>query len=108
MDALAERTDRRRGPRLPPEKTDWRGVAVLRPGQEVRLVNVSPHGALVESGSRMRPGHRAELHLTAGSFRLVITGRLERCEVAHLNPLRYRAAIVFDRRVSLHEQCANG
>jgi hypothetical protein len=94
--------ERRRGPRLPPEQTDWRDLAVLRPGQEVRVVNIGSHGALVESGSRLRPGPRVELHLTARSSRVAISGRLERCEVARLAPLRYRAAIVFDRSVPIN------
>jgi hypothetical protein len=110
MAAVADRArERRRGPRLPPEQTDWRDLAVLRPGQEVRVVNIGPLGALVESGSRLRPGHRVELHLTARSARVAITGRMERCEVARLAPLRYRGAIVFDRSVPMTgEEAANG
>jgi hypothetical protein len=100
--------ERRRGPRLPPEQTDWRDQAVLRPGQEVQVVNISPHGALVESRSRLRPGPRAELHLTAGSERVAVTGRMERCEVTGLHPLRYRAAIVFDRKVPIRESLVSG
>ena len=100
--------DRRRGPRLPPEKTVWRDHAVLRPGQEVLVLNISSHGALVESGSRLRPGLRAELHLKGGSTRVAVTGRMERCEVTRLDPVRYRAAIVFDHRVSLREERAKG
>jgi hypothetical protein len=62
----------------------------------------------VESVSRLRPGPRAELYLTAGSSRVVITGRLERCEVTGLEPLRYRGAMVFDRHVPVGDECANG
>ena len=100
--------ERRRDPRLTPETATWNGVALLRPGQEVRVVNISPHGALVESASRLRPGIRAELHLVRGASRIAVKGRLERCEVSRLEPLRYRGAIVFEEHVPLPDQKVTG
>ena len=75
--------------------------AVLRPGQTVVLINISSRGALVESGSRLRPGARTELHLCGGGTRAQVQGRVERCQVVRLDPVRYHGAIVFDDRVDV-------
>lgn len=91
--------DRRIAERVAPERTPWRQLALLRPGQEVVLVNLSPGGALVESLTRMSPGTRTELQLF-GASRCSVRGRVERCRVSGIQPLRYEGAIVFDS--SLH------
>jgi hypothetical protein len=81
---------------VPPDRTPWPAVALLRPGREVRLINVSCGGALIESGHRMHPGMRTELQLS-GVPRRVVGGRIERCRVTQLDPVRYEGAIVFDQ-----------
>jgi hypothetical protein len=88
--------DRRHACRVPPEDTPWNGLALLRPGQEVRLLNVSRGGALVESGARMMPGARTELQLV-GALRQTVRGRIDRCRVTALDPVRYEGAIVFEQ-----------
>lgn len=70
--------------------------AVLRPGQAVALVNISRHAALVESSTRLRPGARTELQLCGASTRACVSGRVERCQVVGLEPLRYHGVVVFD------------
>ena len=87
--------ERRRTPRLNPQFTQWREVAILRPGQEVLIINVGRGGALLESSGRMAPGACVELQLF-GTPRRLIRGRIDRCHVVHLNPLAYRGAFVFD------------
>lgn len=87
--------ERRRLARVPADSTSWRPLALLRPGQEVILIDLSAGGALLESHARMLPGARAELQLF-GARRSVLHGRIDRCHVSHLEPLRYRGAIVFD------------
>ena len=62
------------------------------------MINVSCGGALIESGNRMHPGTRTELQLS-GLPRLVIRGRIDRCRVTQLDPVRYEGAIVFDQRL---------
>jgi hypothetical protein len=91
-------TDRRDTARVDPGHTPWRRSALLRPGQDITVVNLSAGGALVESASRMMPGTRTELQLS-GSSRQVVRGRIERCRVAGLEPLRYEGAIVFEDRL---------
>jgi hypothetical protein len=106
MATLTERgRERRRMPRLAPESTGWRELAVLRPGVSVRVVNIGPLGALLESHRRLRPGLKAELQLTAthNERRLIVCGRLGRCHVSGLEPLRYRGAVEFDRIIELTE-----
>jgi hypothetical protein len=92
--------DRRLGDRVTPEETRWRPLALLRPGQEVVLVNVGPGGALVESPTRLSPGARADLHLFGGP-RCSVRGRVERCRVSRLEPLRYEGAIVFEKSLEV-------
>jgi hypothetical protein len=87
--------DRRLAERVPPGLTPWTRHALLRPGQEVLVVNLSRGGALVESHARLLPGARAELQLL-GKRRHSVRGRVARCRVVALDPIRYEGAIVFD------------
>ena len=100
--------ERRQAPRVAPHRTPWCADAVLRPGQPVRLVNISRTGALIESVGRLRPGAAADLHLIGVSARQHVRGRVERCQVVGLDPLCYRGAIVFDERIELPEGSAPG
>jgi len=95
---IARGCERRSSPRVHPDDTPWKAEAVLRPGVLVRLVNIGPHGALLESSTRLRPGRRAELQLCAqgSNLRTVVVGRIARCQVAGLAPLSFRGAVVFD------------
>ena len=68
------------------------------------VVNISSGAALVESGARLRPGSHTELQLAGSSTRLGVRGRLERCYVAALEPIRFRGLLVFDHRIELEEE----
>ena len=48
--------ERRARFRVPPGHTPWARAAILRPGQDVTIINLSAGGALVESSLRMKPG----------------------------------------------------
>jgi hypothetical protein len=93
--------ERRRERRVPGGGPRFGTGAVLRPGQAVVLINISSRGALVESGGRLRPGAQTELHLCGHDTRARIIGRVERCQVVRLNPVRYRGVVVFDARVEI-------
>lgn len=93
-------TERRRQTRVAPNHTRWQRLALLRPGQQVRLVNLSAGGALLESANRMTPGARAELQLF-GEVRWQVRGRIDRCRVLRLAPLCYQGAIVFEEQLDL-------
>ena len=100
LDLIERRREHRRaggGPR-------WRVHAVLRPGQHVTLVNISSRAALVESGARLRPGAHTELQLAAAGARASVRGRLDRCHVAGLAPLRYRGVLMFEHVVDVGDE----
>ena len=93
--------DRRRALRRTPAVAGWSGDAVLRPGLIVRIINIGPFGALVESAARLRPGRIAELQLAAAGTdrKQVVPGRVARCHVITLQPLVFHGAIAFERSV---------
>ena len=93
--------ERRREGRCHGGGTRWRSLAILRPGQPVTLLNISRQAALVESASRLRPGARTEIQLAGTDTRLSVAGRLERCYVSTLEPIRYRGVVVFDASVDV-------
>jgi hypothetical protein len=95
--------ERRTAPRLRPCQTRWREDALLRPGQDVVIINVSRGGALIESAMRMAPGARAELQLLGASSpgRQLVRGRISRCHVTRLEPVGYCGAIIFDEPINL-------
>jgi hypothetical protein len=93
------RAERRRtagGVRCRPE-------AVLRPGQPVVVLNINSRAALVESAARLRPGALTELQLVRNEGRTSVRGRLDRCYVSAVEPLRYRGLLVFEQRVELED-----
>lgn len=95
--------DRRGVRRLPGGGPRFSAGAVLFPGQPVVLVNISSRAALVESSARLRPGAHTELQLCGGGARACVRGRVERCHVVHLDPLRYHGVVVFDDCVDVGE-----
>ena len=75
----------------------WQCAAIIRPGQRVTLINICSRAALVESGARLRPGAHTELQLAGDGARVSVKGRLDRCVVAALEPVRYRGVLVFEQ-----------
>ena len=95
---LTGRVERRRTARVQAHETSLSAKARLRHGQEVEVINVSHGGALVESTNAMRPGARTEL-LFLGPTPRHVQGRVARCRISALAPLRFEGAIAFDERV---------
>jgi hypothetical protein len=93
--------ERRRECRRAGGGSQWQPRALLRPGQHVTLININSRAALVESAARLRPGAHTEMQLASAGARTIVSGRLERCFVATLAPLRYRGLIVFDSHLEL-------
>jgi hypothetical protein len=93
--------ERRRERRTTGAGPHWQAGAILRPGQPVTLLNISSRAALVESAARLRPGAHTEMKLAGSHARASIAGRLDRCYVAALEPIRYRGVLVFDERVDV-------
>lgn len=75
--------------------------ATLRPGCCVRVVDLSPSGALVQSERPLRPGARVHMHLSTSTRTFSVTARVLRCAVWRLHPVEgvaYRGALQFDAR----------
>jgi len=101
MAAVTVDLERRRERRHAGASARWQANAVLRPGQLVTIVNITSRAALVESEARLRPGASTELQLAGVSTRASVKGRLDRCCVTALDPLRYRAVVVFETHLDL-------
>lgn len=91
--------DRRSQPRLSAEILGVDADATLAMGVPARILNLSPGGALLEIQEWIRPGTGSQLRLSRasddGDERVVLAGRVVRCWVDRLSPLRYRAVIWF-------------
>jgi hypothetical protein len=103
--AVAPRHDeeRRRVERLAPEQTKWSDAARLRPGLDVRVVDIGTRGVLLETTVRLHIGQRMEVVLQASdsTARLDLAGTVRRCHIANLSPLTYRGALEFDVSIEL-------
>lgn len=90
--------ERRRDDRLTPMQTRWSEGARLRPGHEVRILNIGSRGALIEVATRLYVGTNAELSLVDADSqaRLAVSGIIRRCHVACLDPLVFHGALEFD------------
>jgi hypothetical protein len=74
----------------------------VRPGSDAALIDVSAGGALVETPHRLMPGSSIDVQLVVRSRRVLIRGRVLRCEISELGPCGpiYRGALNFDRTLS--------
>lgn len=96
-------SDRRTAPRLPASAIpSLKGVKLVA-GPEVRLINISRGGALIESNTRLSPGSALCLRLVTADSIYLLKGRVLRSRVAFLtgNALQYESALVFDEEFSM-------
>lgn len=109
--------DRRAQPRLSAEILGVDADATLAMGVPARILNLSGGGALLEIQEWIRPGTSSQLRLSRASegddARVVLAGRVVRCWVDSLSPLRYKAVIWFtasqaDRSVTVDESRPHG
>jgi hypothetical protein len=75
--------------------------ASVRPGNRVRVIDVSAAGVLIETNHRLLPGTDVELQVETGTERASVRGHVLRCAVVRLRPtwVCYRGAIAFDRHL---------
>jgi len=97
-DLSAARPERRRTPRV---RADDVVSARVRPGRQVRIIDLSAGGALIETSHRLLPGTRVELHVERSDRSIAVRGSVLRCAVSHVqaSSLSYRGAIGFDRHL---------
>lgn len=93
--------ERRRSARVPAEQTPWGEMARLPTGHDVRVVDISTTGVMIESPVRMHVGGRVVLSLaaTGADTRLALSGVVRRCQIVSLGPLTYAGALEFDQPI---------
>jgi CheY-like chemotaxis protein len=89
---------RPRAPRWTSSDLPWLSSVALS-GVEVRLLNISSSGLLVESGVRFIAGSSTTFHLSGPGEALVAPARVVRSHVAAVDALgvRYHAAVLFEQ-----------
>ena len=76
-------------------------TARVRAGHDVRIVDLSASGALIEGARPLRPGARVEMHLVLNGQRAALTAHVVRCLVATIDAhdgITYHAALSFECR----------
>ena len=73
---------------------------LVRPGQWVLLLDLSPSGALVAGRRPLRPGARVEIHFQTHGRRSAVWALVVRCSIAAMDADRvvYHAGLSFERR----------
>jgi len=79
------------------------GLARLRTGGHLQIVNASGCGVLVETRERLLPGRHIDVHLVASSGRVLVRAHVSRACVSWLkeDAIAYRVALAFDRLVDI-------
>lgn len=94
-------SDRRRARRLGAGELPDDLCGRIRPGHQVRIINVSSLGVLIESNRRLLPGTNVELHLELGDGRHQTRARVVRCLVGVVTPnaLTFQGALDVERPI---------
>jgi CheY-like chemotaxis protein len=81
----------------------WLSGVKLGWGADIDVINISPSGVLIETGSKFTPGSTTDLHLSGPEKNLIVPVRFIRSEVARIDSLgvRYHAAGAFTRQIDL-------
>ena len=81
----------------------WLSTVRLPWGLEVRLLNISSTGLLLESGSKLTPGNVTELRLCGPDTELVLPVRFVRSEIGAVDHVgvTYRTAATFEKALKL-------
>jgi CheY-like chemotaxis protein len=95
--------DRRRARRRPSGELPWLWAVKLPWGTEVKVVDISNRGVLVESPSKLTAGSTLDLQLVGQGTQLQVPARMVRSEIAGVDGLgvRYRVAAAFARDLEI-------
>lgn len=106
--AVDKNRDRRRAPRLSSADLPWLWSARLGSGPEVKLVDVSNTGVLVETATKLLLGSTVDLRLVGRDTDVTMPANVLRTAVAEVNPLgvRYHVAAAFSRELRLMDMAA--
>ena len=102
--------ERHRAERRMAGDVPWLSTIKLPWGLEVRLLNISSTGILIETGSKFTPGIVTELRLCAAESELVISACFVRSEVASVDGrgVKYHAAATFEKQLDLDKLAGTG
>lgn len=105
-DPAGARADRRGAPRRPACSIPGLGAADIVAGPEVRLLNISRAGVLLESPQRLSTGSHICLRLHAADAVFLLKGRVLRSRTITEGgcDLRYESAVAFDEDFVLLDQ----
>ena len=92
-----DHTERRRVARRAPHPDETLSRVRLRTGRELAVVDISPHGALVEGVTRLLPGTHVDVHVVTRHGRVLVRTRVVRSIVWQLqaDTVSYRTALEF-------------
>ncbi|MFN7914402.1 MAG: PilZ domain-containing protein [Vicinamibacterales bacterium] len=98
---MSDEAERRREPRLAGVDLPDGLTGRIRPGHQVRVVDISRSGILIDSARRLLPGTQVDVQLEAGPQRHACRARVVRCGVATLQPqlVIYRAGLELEQGV---------
>ncbi len=101
--------ERRRSPRLSPETVRSLKSVGLNQDPEAKVIDISRHGALLESEARLPPNVRIVLRVVTVDGTMSLPGRVLRSSISGLKGIpRYQSAIVFEAPFPLiSEYCDN-
>jgi PilZ domain-containing protein len=73
--------------------------ARIRPGHEASLIDISTHGARIETALRLMPGRQIEMHFERQNQVTAVRARVLRCHVVTVLASRvfYCGAVGFDQ-----------
>jgi hypothetical protein len=93
--------ERRRAARRLPVADEALARVRVRAGHELRVLDLSSSGALVEGPTRLLPNTHIVIHLLTRSGRVLVRSRIVRAYVSEVRAesLIYRGALVFDRGI---------
>jgi hypothetical protein len=98
--------ERTRAHRWETADVPWLSTVKLPWGLEVKLLNISKSGLLVESGSKLDPGSTTIFHLSGPNKNLTVSARIVRSQVGAVTSrgVKYLAAALFDKTIDALEQ----
>lgn len=98
MDAVGRPVDERRRAMRQHGTEASRLIGRVLPGHAAQVLNISPGGALLETGCRLMPGAWIELRLAAGRRRTGTRARVVRSAVAGMRSggILYRGGVKFE------------
>jgi hypothetical protein len=99
-----EEADRRTHLRLPAEDVLWLQGVRIKYGAEVRVIDISAGGVLVETESELKADSTVVFEVSGADSTMLVPSRVVRCTpVTNGGMTRYQTACAFKRSLSLHD-----